>query len=381
MTLTLREIVERYRYSDVGKVLLAVNSGDMTWYPGSKVGRQYTGDDSRVLLVDQSKNMPGSYVWSEKTMRDSLVALSAKGISVENTLAQHAHSMGLRLDIMYRLGIGGHLPPYRSEKAYVQVHPEFRQLTKDGTPAEKASYAFPEVREFMLNLIREGVERFDVDGINLCFTRGPHFVYYEKPVLDAFKAKYGEDARTVDPADPRLSEVKAVFMTDFVRQARKILDEVGKKKGRRLEMSVWVWPSAKNVWLGKTPIQEGLDVKGWIREGLLDSVICQEGFDEEYMKLGKEKNCEFIYFSGFTGEKAMSPANAVAGYKAGVDGFAYWDIDSVQDTPSYWQWLSRIGHRDEMENWKDPGRTLMPLRSIGGFDVIQSLEQDVYSGG
>jgi hypothetical protein len=365
----------------VGKLLLAVNSGDMTWYPGSKVGRQYTGDDSRVTLVDTTKNMPSGYVWSEKTMRDSLNELASKGISVENTLSEHAHSMRLKFDIMFRLGMGGHLPPYRSDKTYVQLHPELRQVTKDGTPVEKASYAFPEVRKFMLSLIREAADRFDVDGINLCFTRGPHFVSCEKPVLDAFKAKHNEDARRVDPSDPRLSEVKAAFMTDFVKQARNVLDEVGKKKGKRLDMSVWVWPSAKSVWLGKTPTEEGLDVKAWIRDDLLDSVICQQGFDEDYMKLGKDHHCQFIYHSGWTGTEAMSPANAAAGYKAGVDGFAYWDIDSVQDTPSYWQWLSRIGHREEMENWKDPGRTLMQLKTVGGFDVLQNVEQDVYSGG
>jgi hypothetical protein len=37
-------------------------------------------------------------------------------------------------------------------------------LAQDGTPMEKASYAFPEVRDYMLSLIREGAETFNVDG-------------------------------------------------------------------------------------------------------------------------------------------------------------------------------------------------------------------------
>ena len=38
-------------------------------------------------------------------------------------------------------------------------------VAKDGTPLEKASYAFPEVQEFMLSLIREVAEEFDIDEI------------------------------------------------------------------------------------------------------------------------------------------------------------------------------------------------------------------------
>ncbi|MCX6993842.1 MAG: family 10 glycosylhydrolase, partial [Kiritimatiellaeota bacterium] len=377
----LLELVERYRYSDVGKVLLAVNSGDIVWYPGSKLGRMFSGEDSRTRLVDAAQSMPSPYVRSEKVMRDSLRDLASRKVDVQNTIAEHAHSMGLKFDVMFRLGMSGHLPPCMSDKSFVVLHPEFRQVMKDGTAVEKASYAFPEVREFMLGLIREATERFDADGINLCFTRGPHFLLYEQPVVEAFRAKYGEDARAVDPADPRLSAVKAGFMTDFVSQARRVLDEVGKKKGRRLELSVWVWPSNKNVWLGKTPVEEGLDVKAWIQNGLLDSVICQEGIDQEYIRLGNEKNCKVIYFSGYRGEQAMSPKNVLAGHEAGAGGFAYWDMDCIQDLPATWEWLSRTGHVDEMKQFKDRKPALIQLRTIGGYDCMQGLEAAVYSGG
>jgi hypothetical protein len=377
----LFELVERYRFSDVGKVLLAVNSGDIVWYPGSKIGRQFSGDDSRTRLVDVKRSMPSGYVYSEKGMRDSLRALAARDVDVQNTLAAQAHSMGLKFDIMFRLGMGGHLPPARSDKTFVALHPEFRQVTQDGTAIEKASFAFPEVRNFMLGLIREATGRFDVDGINLCFVRGPHLLLYEQPVVDAFRAAYGEDARSVAPTDPRLLAVQATFMTDFVSQARQILDELGKTKGRRLELSVWVWPSKQNVWLGKTPAEEGLDVQAWIQKGLLDSVICQEGIDPEYVRLGREKNCKFIYFSGYHGDRAMSPQNAIAGHEAGVDGFAYWDIDCTQDKMGAWDWISRIGHLDELKQLKDKTQTLIQLRTIGGYDCKQGLEAAVYSGG
>ena len=68
------------------------------------------------------------------------------------------------------------------------------------------------------------------DGINLCFTRGPHLLWYEQPILGTFREMYGEDTRKVDPKDSRLHRVRASFMTDFMRQRLRVLDEVGAPK-------------------------------------------------------------------------------------------------------------------------------------------------------
>lgn len=239
----------------------------------------------------------------------------------------------------------------------------------------------------MLDLIRESTGKIDVDGINLCFVRGPHLLCYEKPILDAFQAKYGEDAREVDPKDPRLLEIRASFMTDFVRKVRSVLDEVGTEKGKHLELSVWVWPSNQNVWLGKTPLEEGLDIKVWIREGLLDSLICQGlPVDEDYLELCKAYNCNYIFgysFGGKQGEAGTTPETVAQIYKAGVEHFVYWDVDCFQINPEMWSWIRRIGHREEMENWDYDVHKIRSIRinKIDGVDVLQGLAGAVYSGG
>jgi hypothetical protein len=48
------------------------------------------------------------------------------------------------------------------------------------------SLAFDGVREFYLRLLREWVEDYEADGINLLFSRSYPFVYYEEPVCVAF---------------------------------------------------------------------------------------------------------------------------------------------------------------------------------------------------
>lgn len=376
------ELVEPYRCSDVGKVLWAANYGDRTNYP-SKVGVFMADETSRGHLVPGTGTNP--YIIGEKATYQALRAFARQGIIPQKLAARHVHGMGLKFDLMFRLGISGPLPPEprRNSKRFVVRHPEFRQVLRDGTVVEKASYAFPEVREFMLSLIREATEQIDADGINLCFVRGPHFLSYERPILESFQKQYGEDARKVDPSDARVFEVRARFMTEFVRGARRVLDEVGSKKGKRLELSAWVWPSGRNVWCGRTLGEEGLDLKGWVREGLFDSLIFQEGATPEDQALCRENGCQFVLFTGYRGDEAMSPKSVSAAYAAGVEHFAYWDIDCVQDVPEVWEWLRRVGHRDEMAQWSQhkPETRLPQLKTVEGLDVAEGLQQAAYSGG
>jgi hypothetical protein len=299
---------------------------------------------------------------------------------------EYAHNMGLKFDLMFRLGILGGLGVSKSHEAnFVRRHPEWRQQLKDGTFLEKASYAYPEVQQLMLDLINDSCQKIDADGINLCFVRGPHFLQFEKPVLDAFQSEYGTDPLTLPEDDPRFGLVRAKIMTRFIRNVRKQLDAVEKKKGSHLNLSVWVWPSEQNVWLGKHPLDEGLDVKTWLREGLLDSVICQEGIDQEYIRLGRKTGAEFVLFTGYRGEKAMSPTTIQKATDQGVSHFAYWDIDAVQHTPVIWKWLRHSGDPEAMATFvKEPGtlkRQIIPLLQINGNDVKKGLKDAVYSGG
>ena len=79
----------------------------------------------------------------------------------------------------------------------------------------------------------------------------------------------------------------------------------------------------------------------------------------------------------------MSPQTVTEAYKAGVSAFAYWDMDAVQIYPGTWNWLRRIGHRDEMASWDrfDPGSRLIRLKKVAGVDVEKGLIDAVYSGG
>ncbi|MCF6284779.1 MAG: family 10 glycosylhydrolase [Candidatus Hydrogenedentes bacterium] len=380
----LLEWVEKLRNSDTKKVLWAVTYGDRTGFPTKNLDLSYLGAEDQVQ--PSSVTFGNDYQRGQRQIQQFFKNCAEAGVVPQQALAEHAHGLGMNFDLMYRIGILGGLGLSSAHhNNYVQSHPEVRQVTHEGYVLEKASLAFPEVQQLILDQIAESCRQIDADGINLCFVRGPHFLLWEKPVRDAFEAKYGVSSADVAENDPRIDEVRAAIVTDFMQRVRGELDAIGKERGRALTLSVWVWPHEQNVWLGKRPIDEGLDVEAWIRMGLLDSVICQEGIDTSYMALGKEHGCEFVLFTGYRGDKAMSPKTLTDAFQQGVASFAYWDIDAVQNDPRTWRWLRQTGDRERLlKFYENPDllkRRLIPLQEVNGVDVEHGLADAVYSGG
>ena len=104
-------------------------------------------------------------------------------------------------------------------------------------------YAHPEVREYNLAQFREIAERWDADGVEFDWMRfGEHL----KPGREV------EDAH---------------FLTEFMRAARRIADEVSAKRGRKLQIAVRVPRSPELA------MRTGFRVDDWVKEGLVDLVI------------------------------------------------------------------------------------------------------------
>ncbi len=350
------EQVEPYRYSDVGKVIWAFAYGDTTNYP-SKVGH-FGGISEEDITIRPAG----------ETIVKSLSTLTSKGLIPAQVALEHVHDMGLKFDAMFRLGVLGDIPPgaWFTGHGIVRKKPWIRMLAKDGTPLEKASYAFPEVQDHMLSLIREVAERFDIDGVNLGWIRGPQFVGYEAPVIEDFKKEYGEDPRKLDDNEERVQRLRAKYVTEFVRKVRQLLNELGRKRGRKIELSAWVYSPETNLFFG-------LDAETWVAEGLLDSIIA--GGSKEFVQSVKARNCRF--YQGWGSAEAV-----LKGYEKGVDGFAAWDLSMAifgysQEVPHRWALVSRVGHPDEVAAFaKEPPKiTTVKLKSVGGFDISHTTNR------
>ena len=369
----IMELIEPYRYSDVEKVIWAVAYGDLTNYR-SKVGT-YWARQREVPITSPSN----SYLVGEKAAYDSLRSLAAKGIIPQAVAAKHAHAMGLKFDAMFRLSMLGSIPLTRGGGSFIKTHPQFSKVTKDGTTIQSGSYAFPEVRNFVVAIIRETAENFDIDGVNLCFIRGPEFMAYEQPVLDDFRKEYNEDGRKVAFDDPRMRKIRCRYLNAFVGDVRKALDKVGKRKGKKLELSAGIFGDP-----GKN-LNHGMDAKHWIKQGWLDSVISYAGpLNPGLIATAKAHKCKYIF-----GAIAATASDYAKGWhysrqSLGVDGFAIWDTDTVQDSRTLWPVLRRAGHRKEIEaasKAKPAPMKTIRVKTIGGIDVQKGLWGAVYSGG
>ncbi len=130
--------------------------------------------------------------------------------------------------------------------------PDLRRCPKrDGDWFESAfDYGQPEVVEHHLALLRELCERYDMDGIELDWTR---WVRHFKP---------GHE------------QTGAAVLTELMREARRLTASAAKRQGRAVSIGVRL-PSDPQACL-----QLGYDIVTWGREGLVDQVVLAPFFQQ-----------------------------------------------------------------------------------------------------
>jgi len=235
----------------------------------------------------------------DKLAAETLMQMRTEGIDTLQTVADACHeagmlcygSMRMNGDYSAKAWDGTMSPFFNSD--FWKEHEEFHQRSTGNEVLTRLSYAFPEVREFKLSIIREAVER-NIDGINLDFQRHPTFFGHEEPMLKAFQERYQLDGRKVVAVDPRWDPIRAELMTEFIRATREILDQAGKKKGRHLGLSVRIdWKKYSN-W--------GCDIQTWLAKGWLDYLVVGQyglgGYEFDiapFMKMAKGSGCAVLF--------------------------------------------------------------------------------------
>ena len=114
------------------------------------------------------------------------------------------------------------------------------------------NFAIPEVREHKLAQMREICERFDLDGLDIDFQRFP--MYF----------KIGEEQKHLKT------------MTKWIREIRKMANEVGAKRGRRILLSARIMAKPEQN------IAIGLDPFAWAQEDLLDFITISHYLHNNY---------------------------------------------------------------------------------------------------
>ena len=66
-----------------------------------------------------------------------------------------------------------------------------------------------------------------IDGVAVLYNRRPPLLAYETPIVEGFKKKFGIDPREIPETDPRCLKFRAGFLTQFMRELRHGMEQVG----------------------------------------------------------------------------------------------------------------------------------------------------------
>jgi hypothetical protein len=366
------EHVEPYRHTDFGKLFWEVVAGMFGgWRPSGK------------LYGDGVEDFPRT---GDVLLRDSIRTLVAKGINPLQAAMDHAHGMGLEFHVSQRTEMFQNAPPFEEVYStdFYAEHPQYRLRDRDGTEITGLSYAFPEVRAYLIGLFEQAVS-LGADGAAVIYPRSAPYVLYEEPVVSRFRAQHGADPREVDAGDERLLGVWAEFMTRYMRELRQTLDAVGTKLGKRLELSAITFATeAENR-------RFGIDPAAWIRAGCVDALIAYpcladhsfcEIDAEHYAGLTRDSPCK-LYMNVMPRHMSAREyrERAVAYYDAGADGLLFWDTYQRHDATSQWAAVRRLGHLEELRSRVERAAEgaaqateseprLLTLRMLGGHSML-----------
>jgi hypothetical protein len=186
-----------------------------------------------------------------KEDQDVMYSLHRQGIDYLPHLIRRAHARGLMFVPSFRMNDTHHksTPNDALAPEFWKTHQHYRLWdVTDGKSYYNAAldYSYPEVRNRYRDGVVEVAGEYDVDGIELDFTRSPYFF------------------------QPSEAWEKRGILTDFVREIGVRLDEIGRRRGRPLTLILRVASRERAL------TTAGVDLRQWITAKLAPILIISE---------------------------------------------------------------------------------------------------------
>ncbi len=267
-----------------------------------------------------------------------------------------AHHAGRKLYAYHRMAITRMTAPWRGlfEHEMYEQRPDLRCADHDGTPIARLSFAYPQVRKYVLDHLRETIE-MGADGLCLVFNRGWPLVLCEQPIADAYRKRTGNDIAKASPDDPQLHAVRADVLTRFVREIRQTAEDAA--GGRPIEIIAMTLASPDIC------MEFGLDCRAWAQQGLVD-VIAPYPYGREavpyqtdpakwlpvvrdtHARLCPVVNRMTYEPAGVVDTPQVLLERAETWLDLGVDGLSFWDLHGLMRNPAYRPLPFAIGSAD-----------------------------------
>ncbi len=247
----LRELVDNYASSQMKEILFCANAMRVNvkpinpyWQP-IWAGYEPDGPDSQPLFkgseTDNAVNKPRRWV-------HNAWLLNQKGIDPYEVWISYTREKKLSPWISMRMNDvhGVHNPDSFMHSDFWRKHPEFRLVPYRKMlhwPDAALNYGRKEVRAYSLSLIKEYLERYDIDGLELDWMRfGFHF-------------------------RPGAEELGRKLLTEFMQQVRDYSEKIFAKRNKKIKIGVRV-PSRPI-----TARYLGMDAVEWAQKKLVDVIV------------------------------------------------------------------------------------------------------------
>lgn len=283
-----------------------------------------------------------------------LAGISRWNYAALDTLAEavsYGHSIGL--EILAWLSINEDDHAWGLQSRFTKAHPRSRWVKRDGTVYHsQQSFAFPEVREYKLALIRELLENYEIDGLLLDWIRtgdtrddpqndahGVADFGYEAPLVESFTAHYGIDPHTLPNGDERWVAWRAFPQTEFMRQARRLI------KSLKPDLPLTVMGQHPWSYRGTYHKIDGnlrgllLDFETWAREGLMDSAVAAGYYRDggtpkqayEWLKTETRGLVDIWYYGWVPSTPDYFATDLAHARELGAKQILLWEADYIDD--------------------------------------------------
>jgi hypothetical protein len=177
-------------------------------------------------------------------MSDNLARLTREGTDPVALVLDRARLRGLEPFVSLRMNELHDVDKPGSPllSSFWKAHPEYRVGGYEGWGKEALNYAVPQVREYFFAWIREIVERYDYEGLEMDFMRFPYYFPLRADSMDHY----------------------AQILTGFVERVRRFTDSVGTARGHRILLVARVPSSLRAC------AHVGVEAGEWCRKGLVD---------------------------------------------------------------------------------------------------------------
>ncbi|MCX7910114.1 MAG: family 10 glycosylhydrolase [Endomicrobia bacterium] len=163
----------------------------------------------------------------------------------------------------HNLKIHAYLNVFMEGEDFINQYPEYAELRKNGKKTRWTSPAIKEVRTRILNIIKEIIQNYPIDGIQLDRIRyeGYKDIGYNPKSVSLYLEQY---KKSPEPNDNDFYQFKCDLISSFVKEAYQLV----KNYNKNIEFSCAVFATPTNS--KKNYISQQWDL--WVKNGWLDVV-------------------------------------------------------------------------------------------------------------